>query len=237
MKRLFGLGALLALIVAVTATVAAEKSGVAAAKAGLAPLNDFVGEWNGTGGALPFKPTNPAWKETINWGWRFKGDDAWMQLEFKNGKYHKAGELRYLPDRQKFQLTLTGVDNKKTVFEGTVKDEVLTAEAVDKEKKETLQITLNLAAEGVRLICTVARKPEKGTLFTKLYQVASNRAGESLASRDKKNECVVSGGLGTMAVSHKGRTFYVCCSGCRDAFNEDPEKYIKEFEAAKKKKK
>jgi YHS domain-containing protein len=33
----------------------------------------------------------------------------------------------------------------------------------------------------------------------------------------------------------QGVTYYVCCSGCRDAFNEDPEKYIKEYEAKKKK--
>lgn len=236
MKRLLGLGTLLALIVAMT-SVAAEKSGVAAAKEGLQPLNDFVGEWNGTGGALPFKATNPAWKQSINWGWKFKGDDAWMALDIKDGKYHKSGELRYLPEKKVFQLTLIGVDDKKTVFEGKVEDEVLTVEAVDKDKKETQQITMNLAAEGVRMILTFSRKPENRTLYTKVYQIASNRAGESLGTRDKKNECVVSGGLGTMAVSHKGQTYYVCCSGCRDAFNENPEKYIKEFEEAKKKKK
>jgi len=236
MKHLLGLGTLLALII-VTATVAAEKTGVAAAKAGLAPLNEFVGEWKGTGAPLPARPTDPTWAQTVNWGWKFKGDDAWMQLDIKNGKYHKSGELRYLADKDRFQLTLTGVDDKKTVFEGTVKDEVLTLEGVDKEKKETQQITMNLAAEGIRMIYTFSRKPEGRTLFTKVYQVASNRAGESLGSRDKKNECVVSGGLGTMAVSYKGATYYVCCSGCRDAFNENPEKYVKEFEAAKKNKK
>jgi YHS domain-containing protein len=32
---------------------------------------------------------------------------------------------------------------------------------------------------------------------------------------------------------HKGETYYVCCSGCRDAFNENPEKYITEFKAKK----
>ena len=37
-----------------------------------------------------------------------------------------------------------------------------------------------------------------------------------------------------MPISYKGETFYVCCSGCRDAFNENPEKYIKEFKAKKK---
>jgi YHS domain-containing protein len=31
-----------------------------------------------------------------------------------------------------------------------------------------------------------------------------------------------------------GETFYVCCSGCRDAFNENPKKYVDEFKAAKK---
>ncbi|MBU6293541.1 MAG: YHS domain-containing protein, partial [Planctomycetes bacterium] len=38
---------------------------------------------------------------------------------------------------------------------------------------------------------------------------------------------------GTSTVSYKGETFYVCCSGCRDAFNENPEKYVKEFKAKK----
>ena len=26
---------------------------------------------------------------------------------------------------------------------------------------------------------------------------------------------------------YKGKTYYVCCSGCRDAFNENPEKFLK----------
>jgi hypothetical protein len=52
-------------------------------------------------------------------------------------------------------------------------------------------------------------------------------------AKEKKTECVVSGGLGTMPVSYKGETFYVCCSGCKDAFVENPEKFIKEFKAKK----
>jgi len=34
-------------------------------------------------------------------------------------------------------------------------------------------------------------------------------------------------------VSYQGKTYFVCCSGCRDAFNENPEKFVK---AAEKKK-
>jgi hypothetical protein len=53
------------------------------------------------------------------------------------------------------------------------------------------------------------------------------------AAGDARPECVVSGGLGTMAISYQGKTYHVCCSGCRDAFKDEPEKYIKEFEERK----
>jgi YHS domain-containing protein len=44
----------------------------------------------------------------------------------------------------------------------------------------------------------------------------------------------VTGGLGTMTVSYEGKTYYVCCSGCRDEFKADPKKYIAEWEAKRK---
>ena len=42
---------------------------------------------------------------------------------------------------------------------------------------------------------------------------------------------------GTIAVSYNGKTYYVCCSGCRDEFKASPEKYVKEYEEKKKAKK
>ena len=30
-----------------------------------------------------------------------------------------------------------------------------------------------------------------------------------------------------MTLSYQGRTFPICCTGCRDEFNESPEKYLK----------
>jgi len=33
---------------------------------------------------------------------------------------------------------------------------------------------------------------------------------------------------------YKGVTYYVCCGGCRDAFNENPEKILKDYQARKK---
>jgi YHS domain-containing protein len=37
-----------------------------------------------------------------------------------------------------------------------------------------------------------------------------------------------------MQVSYMGTTYYVCCSGCRDAFNENPAKVIAEYQKKKK---
>jgi YHS domain-containing protein len=42
-------------------------------------------------------------------------------------------------------------------------------------------------------------------------------------------ECVVTGGKGTIAINYKGATYYVCCSGCKQAFNENPEKILAEY--------
>jgi YHS domain-containing protein len=71
--------------------------------------------------------------------------------------------------------------------------------------------------------------------FTKKYQVGATKEGVAFAEVSKAQECIVSGGQGTMKVTHKGKDYWVCCSGCRDAFKEDPEKFIKEAEAKAKK--
>ena len=45
---------------------------------------------------------------------------------------------------------------------------------------------------------------------------------------------LVTVGLGTIEVTHNGQTYHVCCTGCRDYFNENPEKVLAEYKAKKK---
>jgi len=206
------------------------------AKAALQAVNDFIGEWKGSGGPEKRRvEPKETWQEAVSWSWRFKGDDAWLTLKVKNGRYLKSGELRYLTDKKHYQLTAIDKSDRKLAFTGQIKDGYLILERTDPKTKETQRLTMNSAGDGVRFIYRVAHKPEGRTLFTKDYLVACTKEGESLAGKEKKVECPVSGGLGTIAVSYKGVTYFVCCSGCRDAFNENPEKYVKEFEAKKKK--
>jgi hypothetical protein len=230
MKRLFvlSLGALLLL----APVRAADDENPT--KEALQALNDYIGSWKGSGG--PDKSSPPEnWNENMSWSWRFKSDDAWLQVEFKNGKYFSKGDMRYLVDKKKYELTLTDKKDAKMVYVGELKKGYLTLEHADAKSGETHQLKINLAGGGVRMVYAFSRKNKGSTIFTKLYDVNFTKEGESLAGGGKEKECVVTGGLGSIPVTYMGKTYYVCCTGCRDAFNENPEKIIKEYEARKKK--
>ena len=232
MKRFVTLSLLLGIIAPALAADNAEKN---EAREALKELQEFIGNWKGVGG--PDKPRpgprDPVWNENISWCWRFKGNDAWLAMNVKDGKLFQSAELRYLPKKKFYQLTATNKDGKKIVFEGKIERDILKLERINPNTKATEQIAINTAAEGDRLIYRIAHKNEGTTLWRKDYLIACTREGVSLGKVDKKNECVVSGGLGTIAVSYKGETYYVCCSGCAEAFKENPEKYINEYKAKK----
>jgi hypothetical protein len=230
MKRTLVWGSCLTLALLV-APAWSDEDAKSTSREALKELNDFIGQWKGTG--TPEKNKKDFWTETIDWSWRFKGDDAWIMLEIKNGKYLKSGEMRYLTDKKRYQLTAVDLKDNKMVFEGELKDGTLTLTREDDKTKESQRLVMNLAAEGIRFNYYFERRPEDRKQFVREYKVESGKVGESLGASAKKTECVVSGGLGTIPVSYKGETFYVCCSGCRDAFNENPDKYIAEYKARK----
>ena len=203
----------------------------------LQPFNDLIGAWRGTGEPEGTRAEKQKgfWVESINWSWAFKGDDAWLTTTFDKSKYFAKGELRYLPDKDAYQLTLTTVDKEKQTFSGKLDDRRLTLTREDEAKKETQQIVFTLLHSN-RYLYRYEVKPEGKSGFAKQYQVGVTKEGVPFAEGDGKPECIVSGGLGTIRVSYKGETYYVCCGGCRDEFNAEPEKYIKEFNEKKKKK-
>ncbi len=229
---------LLAFGLVLTPSLRADDAQVDPAKVALKALNDFIGTWKGTGG--PDKPRpgprDPVWKETINWSWRFKGKDAWLVFDVEGGKYLTGGEVRYLPNKKVYTLTATDAQKQNVEYEGKLDAKgYLTFERLETTSGEVQQLVMNSAGDGVRFVYRYATKPKGRTVFTKLYQVAASKEGESLGKVEKKNECIVTGGFGTIAVSYMGETFYVCCTGCRDAFNEAPAKFVKAFKEKKAK--
>jgi YHS domain-containing protein len=207
------------------------------ARKALQPFNDLIGAWRATGTPEGTRDEKQRgfWTESLTWAWAFKGDDAWLTVAFDKGKYFRKGELRYRADNKLYQFTLSTTDSKELVFSGKFEDSRLTLTREDEATKETQQLVITLLHANRFLYHYEVRPPGKA-LFQRLYRVGATKAGEGFAVEDNGPECIVSGGRGTIKVTHKGQTYYVCCTGCRTEFNSNPEKYIKEFEEKKKKK-
>lgn len=214
----------------------ADKPGVRPKEA-LRVFNDLIGTWRGTGqpeGSRAEKQRG-FWVETLNWEWEFKGEDAWLTVAFEKGKYFTQGELRALPKKGQYELKVQTPAKETLTFVGLFADSRLTLDRTDEKKGETQRLVLTLLHNNrflYRYEVKAADKPQ----FVKLYQVGATKEGVPFAQGEEGPECVVSGGLGTIKVMHKGETYYVCCSGCRRAFQDEPEKYIKEYEEKKAKK-
>jgi hypothetical protein len=216
-------------------------------KEALHPFNVLVGSWRGSGSPEGTREERAAgaWDETIAWSWKFKDQNAWLAVTFTKGKHFTKGELRYTPDKDtkdappRFTLTLTGTDKSTATFVGelTNKGKVLTLTRVGGPAGEEQRLVFSLLHHNRHLYRFETRPAGTKVAFTKQYQVGATKEGVAFADVPKGPECIVSGGLGTIKVSYKGKDYWVCCSGCRDEFKADPEKYIKEAEAKAKEKK
>jgi YHS domain-containing protein len=231
MRPMVVCGTLLALLALPVSRAADDEN---PAKEALQALNEYVGSWKGSGANTS---KSDLWNEKFAWGWKFKGDDAWLAVEFKDSKDFDKGDLRYDVDKKKYQLKVATKKGDSRTYEGELKKGFLTLDWADPKTGETQRLKMNIAGGGIRFVYTLERRAKGSTIFTKLYQVDFGKEGESLAGGGKERECVVTGGKGTIEVSFKGKTYYVCCSGCRDAFNENPEKILKEYAERKKKEK
>jgi len=230
MKRLIPF-ALLALSFAFPTFAGGDKA--SGSKEALQQLQEFIGGWKGNGSSE--KDRSAIWKETVNWSWRFKGKEVSFSVAMDTSKHFKKGELKFLPEKDEFRLSLIDLKGKPQVFEGELKRGYLTLERTDADAKEVQQIKMNTAGGGLRLILTYSTRDIDRKFYNKQFQIAYTKEGESFGSSGaKKPECCVTGGLGTMPVSFDGVTYYVCCSGCRDAFNENPAKIVAEYKVRKK---
>src|SRR5262245_43464616 len=222
------------LCVMLSAVTEAQPPAKKSAREALAPFNDLVGDWRSVGEWRAPAKDKDFWNERMSWVWKFKGDDAWLTVEFKDSHNFTSGELRYDPAKDHFTLTVKTPAKETLTFAGEFKDKVLTLDRED--KKETHRLVMRLLHHN-RVLYRYEVKAEGKSLFAQRYKVAATKEGVPFAAGDGRPECIVTGGLGTISVSYQGNTYYVCCSGCRDAFRENPEKYIKEYEAKKAKKK
>lgn len=200
----------------------------AKAKKALQEVQDFMGIWN-LEGTQKVGARTEAWKEQVDWAWKFKTAVPTVRVTFAEGKgkYFTTGELTYAVAKKKYVLALNKPDKSALTLEGQLRLGALRLEGKDAKTGDVYRVTMNTLADGIRFALKVEKQDGGKGPFADAFAMTGNKEGESLGAAAKKPECIVTGGAATIAVSYQGKTYYVCCSGCRDAFNENPEKFIK----------
>jgi YHS domain-containing protein len=235
-KRTIGLAAIAAAVLGLATTAGVAQpdkkpsaDDLAKAKKALQEVQDFIGLWN-LEGTQKVGGKTEAWKEKMNWGWKFKDGDAWLTVDFAEGKgkYYQKGELRYDVEKKKYVLALTpaGKDQDAQTFEGDFTKGALKVERKDAKTNDVLRVTVNTTSEGERMVMKFEKQEGGKGLFANVYGMNGPKDG-LVAGGPKKPECIVSGGAASIQVSYNGKTYYVCCTGCRDEFNANPTKYVK----------
>jgi YHS domain-containing protein len=199
----------------------------AKAKEELQKLGEFIGRW-ATNGEGTVGGKKQLWKETWEWAWKFgKDGDAWVVVTVKDAKFFPSAEVRYDAAKKAFAVTAKDAKGDTQEYTGTLdKKGVFTLERTDAGTKDVHKLKLSTAAEGVRLNAVYEVQAGGKGLASTVYKSTGNKEGESIAGGKKKPECVVTGGAASIQVSYQGKTYYVCCSGCKDEFDANPKKYV-----------
>ena len=205
-----------------------------AQKGELAKLQGLVGSWKGV--ASPVRgSTKDSWVEKADWAWKFSGKSASLAAQIGDGKYLSSVELQPGPKSGAYVLTAKTADGKGTIhYEGNLdKDEKLTLLAKDAPEGMPSRVSFRFVADGARLIVLLEGKSAIGDGYARLAEVGYTRKGSGFGQGSTGPECVVTGGFGSIEVSYKGQKYYVCCTGCRDYFNDNPEEVLADYKARK----
>lgn len=220
----------------------ADNSGKASVtpKQALGIFNPLIGGWRGVG--QPKRSSRVgAWQETAEWVWDFTGKNAAIRYDVKDGKLVVSAKLSYSPESGEYRLTTTLPDKSTRTHIGKQSGNKTVLESKPDGNDYIHRVTITQLNEK-RTIVLFERRKQTQSFYFRVASVGYTRAGTSLAVEGANDlECIVSGGKGTIKVSHKGKVYWVCCTGCKQAFDDDPEgviadykKLLEEREAEKK---
>lgn len=213
-----------------------DKATRAAIQEALAEFNPLVGGWRGVG--QPVRNSNKgSWTETAEWVWEIKKDHVGIRYSPKGGKQIQSALLTYDPKQKELVFDAELPDDSHRIYTGKTSGNKLTLQAPADESGNVHQIVLTQLNEKRTLLLFQVRAKDQ-LQFARVAEVGYTREGTRLAEDKVAGpECIVTGGKGTMSTVYKGKTYWFCCTGCRDAFLDDPETIISQADekAAKKK--
>ena len=199
-----------------------------------APFEYLIGSWKGAG--VPTANKVRGWNETHAWAWKFeKGKPVGLSLTMEGSKTLSKGQLAFDPATRKYTLTALDANRKPASYSGVLDNtgKILTLDrsgtGTDGAKQ---RLTLFPNANFIRYTFRVSEQEEGAPKYKPVIEAGVTKEGEAFASGGAAADlpkCIVTGGAATMTVSYQGKSFPLCCTGCRDEFNESPEKYIKKL--------
>jgi YHS domain-containing protein len=194
----------------------------AAALAALRKFNGLVGDWRGAGRPKR-NSTAGSWFEKGTWVWEIKKERIGLRYRVKEGRQIETGLLAFDPEKEVYTFEAKFQDGTVRRYEGTLDDNRLTLVTEPDRDGMVYRIDLRLLSEK-RIVLIYQSRLKTQQQFLLTAEVGCTREGTKLAEEGTGGpECIVTGGKGTMSTVYKGKTYWFCCTGCRDAFAADPE--------------
>jgi hypothetical protein len=225
---------LLALMLALVAAVGGDEGQYADQKQQLSKFQPLVGAWRGVG--QPQRgSTKDSWTEEADWSWNFDKDGPSLACKQLKGKYFSHLWLMAAPNGY-YVLGATPAEGGAVIrYTGRLDNQGQLVLTTDQPRDDLpRRLSFRFAAGGDRLLLLLEKPGAVSGQFARLAEIGYTRQGSGFGKNVTQRECIVTGGLGTIEVTHAGKSYYVCCTGCRDYFNENPEKVLAEFAARAK---
>ncbi len=201
---------------------------------GFEPFEQMIGGWKGQG--IPAKNRLKGWPERHAWSWKFAGGKpVAMTVEMTKGKILAQALLTHEAKEGGFRLEGKDPEGKSVSYTGKYNDSARSLSLLRENPPAEIgeeRIDLALNDNKIRYSMRLFRKEPTAPQFALVIDANMGKEGESFAAGGAAADlpkCIVTGGAGTMTVSFDGKSFPICCSGCRDEFNESPEKYVKKY--------
>ena len=199
----------------------------ATSREAIGKLQFLVGEWK-----VIVEGEGKTTQETLKWEFLFnknnkknekneKDEDEWaLQCTVKDGRRAKSSILRYDSKKKIYRLEEILLDGSRVVYEGKPGKRELVFE--QKLARESAADRMNwILLRSNRFIGSIDHRRAGSKAWLESHQLQFTKKGVPFV-RNKQPKCVVTGGEGTIEVTHGGKTYLVCCNSCRKEFTRDP---------------
>ena len=153
-----------------------------------------------------------SWRESAEWVWDFSQPEPAIRY-VTDGKLLKSVRITFDDKHGLYRATAELADGAKREYAGKFDDDRLVLSSQPDAKQEIHRLTITRLNDK-RTIVLFEKKRATSRGLARVAEVGYTREGTRLAVEGGDGpECVVTGGKGTIPISYKGQTYYVCCSG------------------------